>query len=314
MSNNLTRNLPLLFLSVVLLVGCASRSAVLITTDREQPKKRVEAPYKKVPKSAQIHPTQKPYQINGKTYYPLPSAQGFEEVGVASWYGADFHGRKTSNGETYNMHGLTAAHKVLPMDTWLLVTNQENGKEITVRVNDRGPFAKERIIDLTKTGAKNLGFLDQGTARVKITALGEAETYRYGGVTTERFKTHPDFQSGEFYVQIGSFTVEDNARRLKEQMLAWGRKAVIRKFNRRRPEFFSSSSPGRTQLARGSGSRASSGGIGLPRSFCRRPVSSIPRHLQLLRAASLECRRLMPADSISPSSTITPIRTKPPTS
>lgn len=227
-----TRILPLLLLPLLLLAGCSSKGTVLITTDREPPKKRVEAPYKKVPESNRIHPTQKPYQINGRTYYPLPSAQGYEEAGIASWYGADFHGKKTSNGETYNMHGLTAAHKTLPMDTWLLVTNQENGKELTVRVNDRGPFAKERILDLTKTGAGTLGFLDQGTARVKITALGEAETYRHGGVTTERFKTHPDFQSGEFYVQIGSFAQEDNARRLKEQMLAWGRKAVIRKFDR----------------------------------------------------------------------------------
>ena len=237
MNKDLRRNLPLLLLTLVVLAGCSSKSTLLIS-ERERTKKRVEAPYKKVPEGAQVHPTQKPYQINGKTYYPLPSAQGFEETGIASWYGADFHGRKTSNGETYNMHGLTAAHKTLPMDTWLLVTNQENGKEITVRVNDRGPFAKNRIIDLTRTGASNLGFMDQGTARVKITALGEAETYRYGGVSTERFKTHPDFQSGEFYVQIGSFTVEDNARRLKEQMLAWGRKAVIRKFDRGDQVFF----------------------------------------------------------------------------
>jgi rare lipoprotein A len=230
--------LPSLAIVLFLLAGCATKGTVVITAGKEPAKKRMEAPYKKVPESEQISPTQKPYKINGRTYYPLPSAQGFEEVGIASWYGADFHGRKTSNGETYNMHGLTAAHKVLPMDTWLLVTNQENGKEITVRVNDRGPFAKERIIDLTRTGAKNLGFLDQGTARVKITALGEAESYRYGGLTTERFKTHPDFQSGEFYVQIGSFTVEDNARRLKEQMLAWGHKALIRRFDRGDQVFF----------------------------------------------------------------------------
>jgi rare lipoprotein A len=228
----LNRNPPLLLLALLLLSSCAGKETVLITTDREPPKSRVEAPFKKVPKSDQVPPTQKPYRINGRTYYPLPTAQGFEETGIASWYGADFHGRKTSNGETYDMHGLTAAHKTLPMDTWLLVRNQENGREITVRVNDRGPFVKERIIDLTKTGAGNLEFMNQGTARVKITALGEAETYRYGGVATERFKTHPDFQSGEFYIQIGSFTVEDNAQRLKEQMLAGGRKALIRKFDR----------------------------------------------------------------------------------
>lgn len=83
--------------------------------------------------------TQRPYIINNRTYYPLPSADGYVESGIASWYGRDFHGRPTSNGETYDMHNITAAHKLLPMHTMLLVQNQENGKKVVVRVNDRSP-------------------------------------------------------------------------------------------------------------------------------------------------------------------------------
>ncbi len=220
--------LPLL-LALLILNGCAT-SAPMHGGERQPPKKRGEG--------LRIPATQRPYQINGKTYYPLPSAQGFEENGVASWYGGDFHGRQTSCGETYNMHGLTAAHKTLPMDTWLLVKNLENDREVTVRVNDRGPFTKERILDLTRTAADSLGFLGKGTAQVRITALGEAAISSVGGVTSERFLSHPDFQAGDFYVQIGSFIEENNAQRLKEQMLALGRKTVVRRFDRDGQTFF----------------------------------------------------------------------------
>ena len=92
------------------------------------------------------HP--KPYSVNGVTYYPLPSEDGFVEEGMASWYGKPFHGRKTSSGEIYNMHEITAAHKTLPFGTYVKVENLLNHREIVVRINDRGPFAKERIIDL----------------------------------------------------------------------------------------------------------------------------------------------------------------------
>lgn len=127
---------------------------------------------------------------------------------------------------------MTAAHKTLPMNTQLLVKNLDNDKEIVIRVNDRGPFAKGRIIDLTKKGASELGFIGQGTTKVKITALGEAITYKHGSVSTERFKEHPDFNSGEFFVQIGSFTNQENARKLKDKVLSWGKKSVIKRFDR----------------------------------------------------------------------------------
>ena len=100
---------------------------------------------------------------------------GYEEQGKASWYGEPFHGKKTSNGEIYNMYGDTAAHKTLPMDTMLLVKNLENGKTTTVRINDRGPFVQERILDLSYTKATTLGIIGKGTANVEIIALGQQQ-------------------------------------------------------------------------------------------------------------------------------------------
>ncbi|NTV14291.1 MAG: septal ring lytic transglycosylase RlpA family protein [Desulfobulbaceae bacterium] len=220
--------LALLVVLVFLAAGCATRL----------PRKAGEAPLRKGAEGPRIPATQRPYQINGKTYYPLPSAEGFEEQGIASWYGADFHGRRTSCGETYNMHGLTAAHKTLPMDTWILVKNLENDREVTVRVNDRGPFSKERILDLTRTAADALGFLGRGTAPVRITALGETAVSGAGGIVSERFLSHPDYQSGDFFVQIGSFVDENNARRLKERMLALGHKSQLSRFERDGQAFF----------------------------------------------------------------------------
>lgn len=216
-----------IFVILLLLTGCAG------------PRVSPSSPRGVAPSSNNVvPPTQKPYRIMGKTYYPIPSAQGFQEKGLASWYGGDFHGRKTSNGETYNMYGDTAAHKTLPMGTYLLVTNLENGKETTIRVNDRGPFHKGRIIDMTKSGAEKLGFIAQGTAKVRITALGEAVTYHRGNQETKIFKEHPDFQSGDFYVQIGSFIDENNAGRLREKMVATGYQCVIEKFARGDKTFY----------------------------------------------------------------------------
>lgn len=112
-----------------------------------------------------------PYTVLGKTYYLLPESRGFTEEGIASWYGNKFHGRQTSNGEIYSMYGMTAAHKRLPIPSYVRVTNLNNGREIVVRVNDRGPFHEGRIIDLTYAGASKLGFIKQGTAPVRIEVL-----------------------------------------------------------------------------------------------------------------------------------------------
>lgn len=154
--------------------------------------------------------TQRPYTINGKTYYPIPSAHGYEEIGLASWYGADFHGKPTSNGEVYDMHAMTAAHKTLPMGTWLEVTNLENGQVANVRVNDRGPFVRDRIIDMSYAGARQLDMTGKGVVKVRLRALNAVPNYDDSGF------------HGRFYVQIGAFLVRDNAQRMLNDMIRQG--------------------------------------------------------------------------------------------
>ena len=115
-----------------------------------------------------------PYQIGGVWYYPKEDPF-YDETGVASWYGADFHGKATANGERYDMDAFTAAHRTLPMPTVVRVTNLENGRSIKLRVNDRGPYARGRIIDVSNRAAKLLGFSGKGTARVRVQFEGRAE-------------------------------------------------------------------------------------------------------------------------------------------
>jgi len=176
--------------------------------------------------------TQRPYVINGKTYYPIPNAEGYRETGIASWYGKDFHGRRTSNGEVYDMYAGTAAHKTLPMGTMLLVKNLKNGKTTVVRINDRGPFVKSRIIDLSYTAAKSVGIIGNGTAGVTITALGEAVQQKAPGKkpSVRPKLKHKDFDAGRFYVQVGSFEHRKEARTLAKKFAARGRDVIIQQF------------------------------------------------------------------------------------
>jgi len=167
--------------------------------------------YVKVPRG-----TQRPYKIKGRTYYPLPSAIGYEEVGYASWYGPGFHGRKTANGERYDMHAMTAAHKILPMNTLVRVKNLANGREVVVRINDRGPFVKNRIIDLSYAAAKKLGVIGPGVAKVRLTALSEVSSAASSEVY---YVKRPLFNVGKFYIQVGAFSSRDNALRLRGRLL-----------------------------------------------------------------------------------------------
>jgi peptidoglycan lytic transglycosylase len=112
------------------------------------------------------------YDVLGRRYYVLPTSDGYHARGVASWYGRDFHGLATSSGETYNMNAMTAAHTTLPIPTWVEVTNLENGKRVVVKVNDRGPFVDNRLIDLSYAAALQLDMVRNGTARVEVRALG----------------------------------------------------------------------------------------------------------------------------------------------
>jgi rare lipoprotein A len=136
-----------------------------------------------------IYKVGQPYQVDGEWYYPKED-YSYDETGVASWYGADFHGQRTANGEVFNKNELTAAHKTLPLPTLARVTNLDNGRSIVVRINDRGPFSGSRIIDLSQRAAQLLGFEGQGTAKVRVQVLADeskaiADAMRhYGGAAT----------------------------------------------------------------------------------------------------------------------------------
>ena len=155
-----------------------------------------------------------PYVVEGKRYYPLASSADFVQKGKASWYGHKFHGRLTSNGERYNMYGRTAAHKTLPFNTYLRVTNLRNGRQTVVRVNDRGPFISGRIIDLTYTSAKELRMAEAGVVPVRIEALGYAQKKRKDGKLVQVYVKPESYQLGDFTIQVGAFAIRDNARKL----------------------------------------------------------------------------------------------------
>ncbi|ADR17996.1 septal ring lytic transglycosylase RlpA family protein [Calditerrivibrio nitroreducens] len=155
----------------------------------------------------------KPYTVFGVTYYPMDYIHKYEEEGIASWYGADFHGKTTSSKEVYNMYDMTAAHKTLPLGSTVLVKSLENDREVVVRINDRGPFVKDRIIDLSYKAAKELGIDQKGTARVRVTLLSESPNqFVLNGKPV-------DINRGNFSIQIGAFQDKRNATALKDKFL-----------------------------------------------------------------------------------------------
>lgn len=159
----------------------------------------------------------KPYRVAGKWYQPVSHAKGFQQQGIASWYGKKFHGKKTSNGEIYDMYAMTAAHKTLPLGTYVHVRNLDNDAEVTVRINDRGPFVKGRIIDLSYTAAQKIDIATSGTAPVVIVALEKENRHR--SQKKEDPEQEPvDYYKGNFTFQIGAFSDKQNALRLKQTL------------------------------------------------------------------------------------------------
>lgn len=148
-------------LAVLVLAACAETQFLAQTA------KRIHKP-----EAQAVYKIGSPYQINGVWYYPQED-YGYDETGIASWYGPDFHGRNTANGEPFDMNLVTAAHRTLPLPSVVRVINLENGRSLIVRVNDRGPFARGRIIDLSRRSAQLLGFDQKGTARVRVQIMAE---------------------------------------------------------------------------------------------------------------------------------------------
>ncbi len=162
------------------------------------------------------HPTMKPYVVRGKKYYPTIVSIGDRFRGTASWYGPNFHGKTTSNGERYNMYSFTAAHKTLPMNTIVKVTNLNNQKSVVVRINDRGPFVDNRIIDLSKAAASKLDMIKTGTAPVMLEILGFADKNKMP-TKAELKHSKKSIESKSFALQIGSFKNIQGAMKIQEK-------------------------------------------------------------------------------------------------
>ncbi|NJL60152.1 MAG: septal ring lytic transglycosylase RlpA family protein [Desulfobacteraceae bacterium] len=153
----------------------------------------------------------KPYRVGDQWYFPMSQAHGYKEVGIASWYGDPFHGKRTSSGETYDMHTISAAHKLLPLGTYVRVRNISNNRILDMRINDRGPFVGGRIIDLSYAAANQLGVVSPGTAKVEVIALGMASD------NTSNYEP-TDYFNGHFTVQVGAFSDVKNAQNLSQNL------------------------------------------------------------------------------------------------
>jgi rare lipoprotein A len=165
--------------------------------------------------------TQRPYRINGKTYFPKKRIYiGWTQRGIASWYGPHFHGRYTSNGEIYNMYAFTAAHKTLPMNTIVKVTNLNNGKSVIVRINDRGPFVKGRIIDLSYAAGKKIGLDKTGIAPVKLEVIG---------FNRKILKKNYFVKKKHYLIQIGAFKKFNGAKNFAKKFKYLGYNTIIKK-------------------------------------------------------------------------------------
>ncbi len=213
-----------LFRNASILLLCSAISACTFGSKRDAaPKRHVnvanipDAVPRIEPKSKGGNP--KSYKVFGKTYTVMNSAEGYVERGIASWYGTAFHGNKTSNGETYSMYQMTAAHKSLPIPTYVQVRNLKNGKSIVVRVNDRGPFHHNRIIDLSYVAAKKLGIAGSGTGLVEVRSINPRswnQDQQAKAIRVSNNKARASFDS--LFIQAGAFASQHNASQLQKQL------------------------------------------------------------------------------------------------
>lgn len=182
-----------LLILAIFLAGCSKKHQTKPVTPRSEPLSQ--------------YGNHSPYRVNGRVYHVNNNVAGFSQKGKASWYGKKFHGRKTSNQEVFDMYKLTAAHKSLPLPSYVEVTNLDNGRKVVVRVNDRGPFVGDRIIDLSYAAAKALDFVNQGIANVKIEVVKAPQSTQTNAI-----------QQGLMYVQLGAFSDRNAAYNLAKKV------------------------------------------------------------------------------------------------
>ncbi len=195
--------------SVIVLTGCSSKSTSGSLGNRVYK----SIPNQKIKNSKAMHrATMKPYKIAGRWYYPTLAKVGNIQNGIASWYGPNFHAKRTSNGEIYNMYAMTAAHKTLPMNTMVKVYNKENGKSVIVRINDRGPFVTGRVIDLSNKAAHAIDMVKKGTAKVSVTVLGF-----HAKIAKTKAEKQETATVGKYYIQVGAFRRLEGAKITKRK-------------------------------------------------------------------------------------------------
>jgi len=217
----------LIIISSLFLFACSSPSQRYHISQDHGPKKDVDvsdvkdAVPKNEPKSKYGNP--KTYKVLGKWYSVRNSSKGYVEKGIASWYGKKFHGHRTSSGETYDMYAMTAAHKSLPLPTYVRVTHLENGKSVIVKVNDRGPFHDNRIIDLSYAAAKKLGVTAKGTGAVEVVAIDPSnyrnqQPYQPNIKRASALQAYPVKPHFKLYLQVGAFSSQVNADKLHKRL------------------------------------------------------------------------------------------------
>lgn len=201
---------PAALLALLLLAACGTRESRPPQDGAGRPldPDRIEVPQPRAEPRAR-YGNHSPYTVLGRSYSVLPTASGYRERGIASWYGSKFHGRLTSSGEPFDMYKVSAAHKSLPLPSWVEVTNLDNGRSLVVRVNDRGPFKEGRIIDLSYAAAVKLGVLESGTAPVEVRALDL-------GAASDMVAHVPAALPVD--LQAGAFSKRESAERLADRL------------------------------------------------------------------------------------------------
>lgn len=222
LGKNLKYSLVAACSATILFTGCSSKSSgysggynkgYSLNPFASKKKKFEPIPNQKIKNSKAMHrATMRPYEVFGKWYYPTLAKVNDTQRGIASWYGPNFHAKKTSNGEIYDMYADTAAHKTLPMNTMVRVDNLENGKSVIVRVNDRGPFVAGRIIDLSNKAAHAIDMVKKGTAKVKLTILGFNAK-----IATTQAEKEETMTVGKYYLQVGAFSRLEGAKITKRK-------------------------------------------------------------------------------------------------
>ena len=226
----------LIIMVALLLSACSTGRKSGGYFEDDGPHKNVRVDISKIPDATprweHVDPSRsRPYIVLGKKYYPMTEARNYRQIGVASWYGRKFHGRRTALGERYDMYAMTAAHKTLPLPSYVQVRNLKNGRTVVVRVNDRGPFLRKRLIDLSYAAAYKLGMVDTGTAEVEVTAVTPGYQPKPANTGTNEVKTDAveetrpvqaeavtTLSTASIYLQVGAFGEAENAESLRSRL------------------------------------------------------------------------------------------------